>query len=114
MSYLDFAPEDCATDPDLKEEGSETETSKLPQDLIRPTLYVKYSAYDSSTVKCSFFATILYIALLDPFHMIRGHVFVNEVDMFLFWLFRSLVISWSSFLSPSLHFSKHLAGFECW
>ena len=88
MSYLDFAPEDCATDPDLKEEGSEAETSKLPQDLIRPTLYMKYSAYDSSTVKCSFFATILYIALL-----IRGHVFVNEVDMFLFWLFRSLVIS---------------------
>ena len=93
MSYLDFAPEDCATDPDLKEEGSETETSKLPQDLIRPTLYMKYSAYDSSTAKCSFFATILYIALLDPFHMIRGHVFVNEVDMLLFWLFRSLVIS---------------------
>ena len=67
MSYLDFAPEDCATDPDLKEEGSEAETSKLPQDLIRPTLYMKYSAYDSSTVKCSFFATILYIALLNLF-----------------------------------------------
>ena len=100
MSYLDFAPEDCATDPDLKEEGSETETSKLPQDLIRPTF----------TVKCSFFATILYIALLDPFHMIRGHVFVNEVTchflIFLFIAFSSLLkaLGWNIFDSVSFLF----------
>ena len=92
MSYLDFVHEDSTTDPNLKEEESEAETSKLPQDLIRPTLYVKCSACYSSTVKCSFFATILYITLLDPFCIIRGHVFVDEVDVFLFCLFRSLVI----------------------
>lgn len=93
MSYLDFVPEDCATGSEFKEEESEAEMSKLPQDLIRPTLYVKGFACHLSTVKCSFFATILYITLLDPFFYIRGHVFVDEVEMFLFWLLRSLVTS---------------------
>lgn len=38
LRYLDLMPEECTTDPDLKEEKSESESSKLPRDLIRPTL----------------------------------------------------------------------------
>ena len=38
MRYYDFVPDDNGTNSDLNEEEREAETSKLPQELIRPTL----------------------------------------------------------------------------
>lgn len=97
LRYLDCIPEECTTDPDLKEEKSESESSKLPRDLIRPTF----------TVKRSFFATILYICLLDPFHFIRGHALGDEATCrsitFLFIALSSILkaLGWNVFDSLS-------------
>ncbi|KAK8805063.1 hypothetical protein WA588_000009 [Blastocystis sp. NMH] len=60
LRYLELVPEGGST-PSIPIYETNVTTSKLPVDLIRPTF----------TVKRSFFATILYLYLLDPFHLIR-------------------------------------------
>ena len=46
-------------------------SQKLPQDLIRPTFEVKRA----------FFATLLYIYLLDPMRLIRGYSLFDDVEI---------------------------------
>lgn len=63
------------------DDNIETHSQKLPQDLIRPTLFVLWFGVTRSEVKRAFFATLLYIYLLDPLQFIRGGPLFDDVRL---------------------------------
>ena len=65
----------------VTDDNIETHSQKLPQDLIRPTLFVLWFGVTRSEVKRAFFATLLYIYLLDPLQFIRGGPLFDDVRL---------------------------------
>ena len=60
--------------------GAEGELyNRFPDNLIHPTLYVIMLSLIYSIVKCSFFASILYVVLTDPLGFIFGHAVAEKV-----------------------------------
>ena len=63
----------------VTDDNIETHSQKLPQDLIRPTLFFFELKLKDSAVKRAFFATLLYIYLLDSLQFIRGEALFDDV-----------------------------------